>query len=589
MSDLHLKNVLSIDPKTNVEETWRQKEVIMKGGIQKSRYVIAADSYSATNMQWNSITPPSLKTVVERALRVRYTLQVSVVYPDATAVADRLIFPAVAAVTVGPTPANCLTLTAGQFVQDLNAGALIRGCLRNFPLQSCAVSVEVKINGTSTSVNSSEFVNNISLLFSDKEINKNVEFPAQPDSNATYEYKINQPRSPFALHDANPALNSRASYIASLISSTSAGGNVTDVYNFDITEQLIVSPFTYGDGIDSAAGLSNIDNLSVNINLDNVNRCISAILVPYNVGTTEVNFGAVRPALLIEFITPDPVLAERMPPQLVYSYENIKVENKTIGTGPYTRASADLSGISSQTLRASSIPDKLYITIKPSKSLLANSAALSVNTTNAYMNIKKLTLQWGNSGLKFSTYTEFDLYKMSVANGLKASWYDWKYGGKCLLIIDSTKDICLEPDQVAGQSNSFMTFQVTVDVGFAPLRITNQAVGMNFDLSVMTITNGKCVVSQKDCQFILTAPNGEEVLATTSDPKAKVDANSLPVDKANSGSLFGSAAKLLSRGLNLATKVNPQHIEMAKSALEQLHGGSVVGAGLHKKGHRRVY
>ena len=158
-----------------------------------------------------------------------------------------------------------------------------------------------------------------------------------------------------------------------------------------------------------------------------------------------------------------------------------------------------------------------------------------------------------------------------------------------MLIIDVTKDVCLEPEQVVGQANSYMTFKITATVNNGPLIFATQAIQSNYDLTVLSVTNGKCVIAHQDCQFILTAPNGEEVLATTSDPKAKVDANSLPVDKAASGSLFGSAAKLLSRGLDLASRVKPEHLDMAKSALNQLNGGSVVAAGLNRKGHRRVY
>ena len=588
MSDLHLKNVLSIDPKTNVEETWRQKEVIMKGGIQKSRYVIAADSFSATNMQWNSITPPSLKTVVERALRVKYTIQIVCTYDQATALNVRPIFPAIGGVT---QDSAVNTRIAMDINQPIN-GEVYTACLRNFPLQSCAVSTEVKINGTSTSVNSSEFINNFSLLMTDKEINRYVEFPAQSDSSARYTANDSN-RSPFAFHDQNPAVNSRGSFLGVLVSSVTGGGNCVDTYNFEVVEQLIVSPFTYGDGIDSAVGLSNIDNISININLDNIYRCLSVMEanLPAAVGGATVSvipsFGTVRPELLVEFITPDPVLAERMPPQLVYNYENVRVDNKTLGA--FINTTAPQANQTSQTIRCPSIPEKLFIFVKPTKGSLSANNPLSETVTNAYLFITNFALQWGNSGIKFSSYSAYDLYKMSVANGLKVSWYDWKYAGKCLLIVDTTKDICLEPSEVVGQSSTFMTYQVTVTVSAAPLAYVEQAVAITYDLSVMNIANGKCVVSQKDCQFILTAPNGEEVLATTSDPKEKNDANSLPTDKAGGGSLFGSAAKLLSRGLNLASKVKPEHLDMAKSALEQLNGGSVVGAGLHRKGHRRVY
>ena len=430
MDDLHMKKVLALDPKTNVEESWKPQEVIMKGGIEKSRYVAVADSASATNFQWNSINPSSLKNIVERSLRVRYKLRVTVVTIHAN-IANRVLLPAIAGATIAAA-GDALVCTIG-----VPLPGPFNGCLRNFPLQSCAVSIEVKINGKSTSVNSSEFINNYSLMMSDKEVNRYVEFPAQPDSSASYAYNITSSRSPFAMHDGNSAVNSRASYLSTLISSvnTAAAGPdpqyCTDIYEFEVVEQLIVSPFTYGDGIDTAAGLSNIDNISLNINLDNVYRCLStATAMTGNpaapLQSLTVSFlgvgDAVKPALLYECITPDPVLAQRMPPQLIYTYENIKVDKTQLSTinissgAPYT-GTADSGAI-----RASSIPDKLFVYVKASKSTLGASAQTSLNMTNAYLNITNITMQWGNGGIKFSSYTEYDLYKMSVANGLKVSW-----------------------------------------------------------------------------------------------------------------------------------------------------------------------
>ena len=594
MSELHLQKVLSVDPKTNVEETWKQQEIIHKGGIQKTRYKIAADSASSNNFQWNSVSPSSLKTVIERSLRVLYTLRITVVTQSAN-IANRPIFPAVggfAAVSANGTLFSAIGVPiAGPY----------SGCLRNFPLQSCSVSTELKINGNSTSVNSSEFINNYSLMMTDKEINRYVEFPAQPDNSALY--IDNGIRSPFTAHNDNPALNTRASFMATLLSSvyTAAvigppvvAAFVTDVYQFNVVEQLIVSPFTFGDAIDTSAGLSNIDNISLNINLDNVNRCISVMpanCIPAQVSITTsfVGGGDDKPFLLMEYITPDPVLAERMPQQIIYTYENVKVENCAVAITNINTLNVTSGAQVSATLRAASIPDKLFIFAKPSKSSLSGNAYNSFAVTNSYLNITNLILQWGNSDAKFTSYTEYDLYKMSVANGLKSSWYDWKYGGQCLVIIDVTKDVCLQPDETVGQANTYMTYQFTVTVNNAPLVAAAANPLPLFNLSVMNITNGKCVISHQNCQFLLTAPNGQEVLATTSDPKEKVDANSLPVDKAHSASLFGASTKLISRGLNLASKIKPEHLDMAKAALDQLNGGSVVAAGLHKKGHRRVY
>ncbi len=564
--NIHLEKVLAIDPKTNVEETFRPKEVIAKGGVQKSRYAFNADSYSATSMAWNNINPSSLNTVVERCLRVKYTIQVSVVYATAAA-ANAVFFPA---------------LLNGVVYRPAGAGAVVSplGVLRNFPLQQCCSGLELKINGNSTSVISSEFINMYSLLLSDDEHRTYCcEFPTQADSSAIYVAPGTDLRSPFNLYQANTSVPSRGSFVGTLVSSTAAGPNTTDTYTFDVVEQLIISPMTFGDGIDSGIGLSNINYISVNINLDNVSRAIS--VVPTAGNTVTVNFASTSPQLLMEFITQDPILAARQPEQLIYNYEVVRPENKT-GVVQNNTMTADQT-FNSNSLRLSSIPDKLYLFIKPSKNSLAANPVLAQQYPGTFLRIKNVSLNFGNRQALFNNYTEQDLYKMSVKNGLKADFHAWKYKGACVVIIDTTRDIALEPDQVVGQASVFITMDVQVRYDASPIVYAANAVDCAFDLCVLTSLNGKCIITKNDCQYLLTAPSGEEVLAISSNPHAKVDANAVDaLSKADGKGLFSSAAKLLSRGLDLAKNVKPEHIEMAKKAVDSL-GGALVGGKLHKK------
>ena len=78
MTDLNLENVVVQDPKTNVFKTYRPKEVIFKSGTNKSRFVIAADSYSNSSFLWQNVVPPSSSSILERTLRVAYTAKITV-------------------------------------------------------------------------------------------------------------------------------------------------------------------------------------------------------------------------------------------------------------------------------------------------------------------------------------------------------------------------------------------------------------------------------------------------------------------------------------------------------------------------------
>ena len=81
MDSLNLDKVVVVDPVVDVEETFRPKEIISRGGINKSVFKMGADSYSDQVIVFNNITPPSLTTVVQRTLRLHYHVYVTVTYP----------------------------------------------------------------------------------------------------------------------------------------------------------------------------------------------------------------------------------------------------------------------------------------------------------------------------------------------------------------------------------------------------------------------------------------------------------------------------------------------------------------------------
>ena len=180
---------------------------------------------------------------------------------------------------------------------------------------------------------------------------------------------------------------------------------------------------------------------------------------------------------------------------------------------------------------------------------------------------------------------------MSVANGLRDSFHDWKYGCGSICIIDVTKDIQLPPGEMAGQSSSYMTIQPNVVVDNSPLRYGLQAQGCAYEVVCVPIISGKAVISKQQMQLLLVAPNGDEVLKTLSDANSKVDSTALAnVDgKAYGGSIFGGAHKLLHSGLEYLAK-NPEHVSKGLHAIKGLLGGDVSAGKLKKHGKsKRVY
>ena len=582
-STINLEKKVAIDPKVNVEETFSPVEIISKGGINKSIFQMNADSYSDQILVWNNITPPALTTCVERSLRVRYYVYVKSVYLTNNAADSSL---------------------SGYFPAT-NAGApyktALSGVLRAFPLQSATSSVELRINGNATSVSINDYVCMFPHLLSNDEVNRQCsEFPCQKDDSSLYTLVGADLRSPFAIYGSNTTVPSRGSFTGQLLSTqATANATTTDTYVFEVVEQLLISPATFGDGMDGM-GLSMINNLTLNVRIADVNRMVSvlptvlaadntsvavSIANVWNANGTVGNAGF-RPQLLLEYITPDPVISSRMPEQLVYNYELVQPFITPTGT-QWLNTTNPVSSLASQSIRISSIPDKIYIFARPSKGAI-NTATLAQQTPDTFLRITGMKLNYNNRINLFATYTEKDLYKMSVSNGLQDSFHDWAYRSGSIVCIDVSKDICLESDECAGQANKYSTLQCYVDLSASPLAYSANNTALNYDLYIVICQNGKAVISKSSCDFLLTAPSGEEVLAVTADVSAKVDASDVnDVNKANGGSLFSTGAKLLHRGLDFLAS-NPQHLKKASEMIKE-RAGAVVGGSAHKKKSKRVY
>lgn len=604
-----LKNVLCIDPVVDVEESYSATEVVYKSGVNKSVYTYSADSFSDQNWIWNNITPPSLTTVTKRSLRVKYSILVANVNQVATN--QPILFNAVN--TAGaPAPQG-----TNQFF----------GCVpRAFPVANSASQIELRLNGSATSVGINDYACVYPHLMTNEDAARwSAEMPIQKDDSSAYSSPNTgnangsgapfDNRSPFSSYGANPIIPTRASYVwRALANGTATGtvtGNVCYVYQLDITEELLISPMVWGSLMDISAGLCNLNNLILNIRFQDINRMISAI--PYGAGnqvyvTCTNNLSALPavgqtgsfsasgtsqiPTLLVEYITQDPILAARLPQTVVYDYSLI--QTYITPGGNWVNTTAPVTNAVLQSLRLASIPSKLMVFARPSKSAL-NTAALAQQTPDTFLRITGVQISFNNRVNLLSTYTEADLFNMSVKNGLQDDFNTWRYQSGSLLIVDVARDLGLESDETAGQSNKYSTLQIQVSFSASPLAYAAVAGALPYDFYILVEQPGKAFMNASECQYILTGPSASTVLSLTSNLDQKIDHTDLE-GKGVGGSVFSKIGNLFKSGIQHLKKVNPEHIakgvEIAQKGLSALglgvSGGSVAG-GAMKGRHSRVY
>ena len=256
-----------------------------------------------------------------------------------------------------------------------------------FRSQSSASAVEIRINGSATSTSINDYACIYPHIMDLEEIRViSSEMPNQKDNSAVYQNSTEagpqnaaqNNTSPFSLYTSNPATASRASFVCKQVAYDAV--NRYAVYQFDLVEQLYISPMTWGKYMDKSSGLSLLNNLMINIRFADINRLISA--VPDANNTLSLTFansittpgGVVNgsefnsPTLLLEYITPDPILASKMPSTLAYDYSLLQTFISPAGA--YASGTEDNTTFTAQSLRLSSLPRRLYVFARPSKSAL---------------------------------------------------------------------------------------------------------------------------------------------------------------------------------------------------------------------------
>jgi hypothetical protein len=585
---MELEKVLVIDPVTNVEETYKTKEVVYKSNVNTSLYKYTADSQSVTNIIFNNITPPSLNTVINRCLKLKYTLYVDVTNEAGTVPvgkANAINGPLVAGVTTG-SPVLAVGTPAQIFLADS-------------PLQTSCTAIELRINGSSTSISPNDYIQLYSHMASKDDLNMfSTTYPHQKDNMAVYlstDQAANL-RAPYKKFNENTDLQSRASSVWTLVTSTASTG--IDSYTVEVMEDLYLSPMVWGELCNKCAGLSNTNNLTLNIRIADLKRAvrtISDVNYAYPAGITNIAVGfgdgtGRNAELELQYITPDPVLAAKMPSVIAYDYDYIQsfITNVT--------ATSFGSPITFQSVRLPSIPKRLYVYAKPKKSIVQS--AIYINTIpDFFLSLVNLKITFNNRINLLANDTPQTLYNKSVANGLKDSFFEWQYGCGSIMIIDVAKDLGLEADECAGQANKYSTLQIEATFSqsnllFQTANASNMNVASAYDYYILVESPGKAFVTPSDCQFVLTGPSSAEVLALTSSMDKVVDHSDLD-GKQVGGGAFG-LGKLFKSGLNLVKNIDPEKVSSGVRAVQNAMGAMGLGvAGGGTAGgamkHKRVY
>lgn len=466
-----LEVVSVIDPRTAV---FPRKWAILKSGKTITDLPVTTTNISSTSLTFN-IKPPSSKTFVNKYIILRLPIRITL-------------------------------NSAGNGNNLLRAGF---DAPRQFPIASATENINLSLNGTTVSTNISDYIHAL-MHYNADEMIKHREYsltPSYADQSQEYNDLIGSVRNPLGLYNDGygDMTGGRGSFEFNIVSNTPTQA----VIDFVATEAIFMSPCFFGDlqknlGGTGLIGLNNIDitySFVANAWARMWSHNALGPLAPAPIASGSVQFnnfapafsyGANVPALLVEYISPSDL--ELIPESVDYNYKRITRYPNDFGN---LAANSVETLISSQNITFHSIPEKIYIFVRNNNATLQSNATY----TDTFAKISKVAIQWNNVSGVLSQASEYQLYNMSVQNGLNMSWQAFsggplndpsfnKYGTVgAILCFRPDINFGLSPTESVGLVGNYQ-FQIDVTC-----RNVNQTNAMNASLYIVACEAG-CVSLQ---------------------------------------------------------------------------------------------
>jgi len=408
---MSLSPVVVLDPRVDVRDDVEKNHIVHKGAQRATHYVQTADSYqtgvSPTQSSW-SVSPPSNQTIVDRFIRVRHYVE--------------------------------FNATNANIDLGINSG------FRQFPVSSICDVATLSINGEQVSENIQSKLHAM-LTYGNTPEQRRKSWstaPAQPDSYQDYgDYlTYGSARNPLADFGENSTEPSRGGFEVEV---TVVNKTVRAV----ITEPIWVSPLYNGMG-SQVEGMVNVNQLNLTLRYNTNSARVfchhdtGAIPLGSSVGTFYQ-----APELLITYLTPD--MTQPIPSLQVLPYQSCNEYVRELSSIP----SGNTSTVFSDTIRLSQIPRFVYLFAR------RNEATSTYETSDSFLGIENVSIQWNNEAGLLSGATKQDLFEMSCRNGCNLSYPAWtKYRGS-VLALELGKDIGL-PDGMSPGVNGQFTIQCQV-------------------------------------------------------------------------------------------------------------------------------
>lgn len=466
---------------------------VLKGGQN-----VSVQSFPATSTSSNShvyqINVPSTSVVLDRHLLWR----------------SEIIF------TVTGTPA------AGTRLVQWGKNCAVAP----FPLHQLVQNMSAQINNTTVSATTNQILDPILRCLSKKELARyNSTTAVFLDNYGDYNTLDNLTGSlnnPMGGYDraTDPDYLPRGATHVEVVSGNAVDG-VTAVIKVRVAEPLMLSPFLYGETEHKSAGFYGINNINFNMSMDSAaKRALRFCPITGTITNVSVSYTEGESNIECRFLTPHP--SDLLPETNIVPYQEFT--NYLRVHGELTNGSS--ATITSNNIQLSSIPDKVFIWVRPKQ------GDLTYTSPDSYATISSVSVLFDNQSGLISSASAYELYNMSTEAGSQQNWIEWSgrttvdNGGAPLtystcggpLVLNFAEHIGISQDYYSCGSIGNFNFQVTATVK------NNLGYTINAELSVMFMQGGVFVTSNGVSSKYLGILSKEQVLqASLQEPVGKAE------------------------------------------------------------------
>jgi hypothetical protein len=308
---------------------------------------------------------------------------------------------------------------------------------------------------------------------------------------------------------------------SAVISGQSATGLTV---KFTVTEPIFLSPWLYGETENKAAGIYGINNINFNMSMDAAaNRAVRFISAGLGTAITISSASVTYSDSYIEcrFLTPHP--SDLLPETNIVPYQEFTNYIKT------DRSVADgvKSEVTSNNVQLSSIPDKVFVWVRPQQS------ELKYFSPDSYGTITKVSVLFNNQSGLLSSASPYTLYNLGQEAGNKQTWLEWSGFANGLdstgavksfhtaggpLVLNFAEHIGIPEDYYSCGSIGSFNFQINVEY------VNTTGTTMVAELSTMFMQSGVFVTNNAVSSKYLGILSKEQVLqASLQEPVGKAD------------------------------------------------------------------